>query len=50
MLTSEIAGKEVIGSDGFKIGKIRDTEFDEKTWKVTPLKFYWKKMSQKNTT
>ena len=34
MLTSEIAGKEVIGSDGFKLGKIRDTDFDENTWKV----------------
>jgi sporulation protein YlmC with PRC-barrel domain len=37
MLTSEIQGKEVIGSNGFKLGKIRDTEFNEKDWKVNSL-------------
>ncbi len=37
MLTNEIVGKEVIGSDGFKLGKIRDTEFDVNTWKMNFL-------------
>ena|SRR5579872_998458 len=37
MLTNEIVGKEVIGSDGFKLGKITDTEFDERSWKVNSL-------------
>ncbi len=37
MLTNEIVGKEVIGSDGFQLGKIRDTEFDENTWKLNSL-------------
>jgi sporulation protein YlmC with PRC-barrel domain len=37
MLTNEIVGKEVIGSDGFKLGKINDTEFDVNTWKLNSL-------------
>ena len=43
MLTNEIVGKEVIGSDGFKVGKIRDTEFDEKTWKLNSLEIQLEK-------
>ena len=34
MLTNEIVGLEVLGSNGFKLGKIRDTEFDVNTWKL----------------
>ena len=37
MLTNEIIGMEVIGSEGFKLGKIRDTEFDKNTWKLNSL-------------
>jgi sporulation protein YlmC with PRC-barrel domain len=40
MLTNEIIGREVIGSSGFKLGKITDTEFDEKTWKVNSLQVH----------
>jgi sporulation protein YlmC with PRC-barrel domain len=43
MLTSEIVGKEVIGANGFKIGKVRDTEFDEKSWKVNSLEVHLEK-------
>ena len=31
-------GKEVIGAQGFRLGKIEDTVFDEKSWRVTSLK------------
>lgn len=34
MLISEIAGKEAIDSQGHKLGKITDTQFDEKEWRV----------------
>lgn len=37
MLNSEIVGKEVIGANGFKIGKVRDVDFDEKSWKAISL-------------
>ncbi len=43
MLTNEIVGKEVIGSDGFKLGKIKDTKFDETTWKVDSLEVHLEK-------
>ena len=43
MLTNEIVGKEVIGSDGFKLGKITDTEFDGKTWRVNSLEVHLEK-------
>ncbi len=43
MLTNEIVGREVIGSKGFKLGKITDTEFDEKTWKVNSLEIHLEK-------
>lgn len=31
-------GKEVIGAQGFRLGKVEDTAFDEKSWRVTSLK------------
>ena len=34
MLTAEVAGKEVIDSQGHELGKITDTQFDEKEWRV----------------
>ena len=37
MLTNKIVGLEVLGSNGFKLGKIRDTEFDVNTWKLNSL-------------
>jgi sporulation protein YlmC with PRC-barrel domain len=43
MLTSEIIGREVIGSSGFKLGKISDTNFDEKTWRVNSLQVHLEK-------
>jgi sporulation protein YlmC with PRC-barrel domain len=43
MLTNEIVGKEVIGSNGFKLGTITDTEFDETTWKVNSLEIHLEK-------
>ncbi len=43
MLTNEILGKEVIASNGFKLGTITDTEFDENTWKVTSLEVHLEK-------
>ena len=43
MLTNEIVGKEVIGSDGFKLGKITDTEFDEKNWILNSLEVHLEK-------
>ncbi|HVB12631.1 MAG TPA: PRC-barrel domain-containing protein [Nitrososphaerales archaeon] len=43
MLTNEILGMEVIGSDGFKLGKIKDTEFDESTWKINSLEVHLEK-------
>jgi|SRR5579875_3389423 len=43
MLTKEIVDKEVIGSDGFKLGKVRDTEFDENTWKFNSLEVHLEK-------
>jgi sporulation protein YlmC with PRC-barrel domain len=43
MLTNEIVDKEVIGSDGFKLGKIMDTEFDEKSWKLSSLEIQLEK-------
>jgi hypothetical protein len=43
MLTNEVVGKEVIGLDGFKLGEISDTEFDEKTWKLNSLEVHLEK-------
>lgn len=37
MLGNEINGKEVIGADGFKLGKVSDVEFDENGWKLSSL-------------
>ncbi len=38
MLADEIIGKEVIGAQGFKLGKVDDIALDEKIWRVTSLK------------
>lgn len=35
--TSELKGKEVIGLNGFKIGKVEDSIFDQTNWQVTSL-------------
>lgn len=43
MLTNEIIGMEVIGSSGFKLGRITDTESDEKTWKVNSIQVHLEK-------
>jgi sporulation protein YlmC with PRC-barrel domain len=43
MLTNEIEGKEVIGLDGFKLGKISDTEFDVNTWKLNSVEVHLEK-------
>ena len=37
MYTKELADKEVVGLDGWKIGKIRDTIFDPEGWKITSI-------------
>ena len=43
MITAEIAGKEVIGSEGDMLGKVIDTQFDEKTWRVLALEVHLEK-------
>jgi len=43
LLTAEIAGKEVIGSEGDTIGKVTDTQFDEKNWRVLALEVHLEK-------
>jgi sporulation protein YlmC with PRC-barrel domain len=40
LLTAEISGKEVIGSEGDTLGKVIDTQFDEKTWEVLALEVH----------
>ena len=37
MLSSEIIGREVIGSQGDKLGTVHDVQFDEKGWNVLAL-------------
>ena len=37
MLSSEIIGKEVIGSQGERLGTVRDIQFDEKGWNVLAI-------------
>ncbi|MGA7923026.1 MAG: PRC-barrel domain-containing protein [Thermoplasmata archaeon] len=37
MKTGILVGKEVVGSNGWKIGKIRDVTFNEKTWQIGSL-------------
>ena len=37
MLGSEIIGKEVIGSQGDKLGTVHDIQFDEKGWNVSAI-------------
>jgi sporulation protein YlmC with PRC-barrel domain len=43
MLTKEILGKEVIASNGFKLGTITEVEFDEHTWKINSLEVHLEK-------
>jgi len=43
LLTAEIAGKEVIGSEGNTLGKVIDTQFDEKNWRVIALEVHLEK-------
>jgi sporulation protein YlmC with PRC-barrel domain len=37
LLSSEIIGKEVIGAQGDKLGKVQDIQFDEKAWDVLAI-------------
>jgi len=37
MLSSEIIGREVIDSQGGKLGTVHDVQFDEKGWNVLAL-------------
>ena len=37
MLSSEIIGREVISSQGEKLGRVRDVQFDERGWSVLAL-------------
>lgn len=37
MYAEELEGKEVIGFNGWKIGKVKDTVFTTDTWRVTHL-------------
>jgi len=37
LLSSEIIGKEVIGSQGERLGTVRDIQFDEKGWNVLAI-------------
>ena len=37
MNTSELIDKEIIGKGGTTIGKVKGTNFDEKTWQITTL-------------
>ena len=37
MLSSEIIGREVISSQGEKLGTVYDVQFDEKGWNVLAL-------------
>jgi len=37
LLSSEIIGREVIGSQGDKLGTVHDVQFDEKGWNVLAL-------------
>src|ERR1700724_2044677 len=43
MFTNEILGKEVIGSNGFHLGTITDTDFDAITWKVNSIEVHLEK-------
>lgn len=37
MFVGELVGKEVIGFNGWKIGKVKDTVFTMEDWRVTHL-------------
>ncbi len=37
MNSQDIDGKEVLGSNGWKVGKAKDLTFDEKSWRVSSL-------------
>ncbi|MGI0090807.1 MAG: PRC-barrel domain-containing protein [Nitrososphaerales archaeon] len=37
MITSDITDKEVVGLDGWKIGKSKEVIFDRDNWKITHL-------------
>src|ERR1700730_4546225 len=43
MFTNEILGKEVIASNGFKLGTITEAEFDQNTWKINSLEIHLEK-------
>lgn len=37
MISDELKGKEVVGKNGFKIGKAKDVVFNNSDWKITHL-------------
>jgi sporulation protein YlmC with PRC-barrel domain len=37
LITADIIGKEIIESQGFKLGKVSDVQFDEKSWRIVGL-------------
>ena len=43
MFTNEILGKEVIASNGFKLGTTTEAEFDQNTWKINSLEIHLEK-------
>jgi sporulation protein YlmC with PRC-barrel domain len=43
LLTAEIDGKEVIGSEGALLGKVVDVQFDEKNWAVLSVEVHLEK-------
>jgi sporulation protein YlmC with PRC-barrel domain len=37
MISKDLIGKEVVGAEGWKIGKVKDIMIDKDTWAVTSL-------------
>ncbi len=37
MKSDELIGKEVVGSGGWKIGNVKDVNFDQQTWRIGSL-------------
>jgi sporulation protein YlmC with PRC-barrel domain len=37
MFTNDLIGKEVVGAEGWKIGKVKEIEIDRDKWAVTGL-------------
>jgi sporulation protein YlmC with PRC-barrel domain len=37
MRAKQLLGKQVVGADGWKIGKVKEIVFDEKSWQIQSL-------------